>query len=181
MTRQTERGRLLDGQVDGQALQRDVLVAFQYAHNEDDWVFPLADALAGVTAQEAAWRPAAPPDARCIWEIVLHMTAWTDNIVQRMAQRMRSEPPGRPPEGDWPPLPVVLDDAAWEDAQRRLWDALAALRAHIEVTPPAALLDCGNVGYSQLADLLCRLTHNAYHIGQITTLREWWAVRGATA
>lgn len=172
----------VEGQLDGQAVQRDVLLAFEYAHNEDDWVFPLADALAGVTAQEAAWKPAAAaPDLRCIWQIVLHMTVWTDNIVQRMAQRMRSEPPGKPPEGAWPLVPVVLDEAAWEDAQRRLWAALAALHAHIEVTPPGALLDHGNVGYSQLADLLCRLIHNAYHIGQITTLREWRAAQGAAA
>lgn len=167
---------LLDGHVDEQAVRRDVLAAFEYAHNEDDWVTPLADALAGVTVQEAAWKPGeGSPDVRCIWQIVLHMMAWTDNIVQRMAQRNRGEPPGKPPEGDWPPLPATMDEAAWENAQRRLWDALAALRAHIETTPPAALLNQGNVGYSQFADLLCRLIHNAYHIGQITKLREWRA------
>ena len=165
-------------------MRRDVLLAFEYAHNREDWVYPLADALAGVTAQEAAWKPSPDkpdPDMRCIWQIVLHMTAWTDNIVQRMAQRIQGEPPGKPPEGAWPPLPATMDEAAWEDAQRRLWNALAALRAHIEATPPAALLDCGNVGYSQFADLLCRLIHNAYHIGQITKLREWRAAQGTIA
>ncbi len=157
-----------------------MLLAFKYAHNEDDWVFPLASALAGVTASEAAWKPdPADPDLRCIWQIVLHMTVWTENIVQRMAQRMRGEPPGKPPEGAWPPLPAALNEAAWEETQRRLWDALAALRTHIEATPTAAMLDCGSVGYSQLADLLCRLIHNAYHIGQITILREWRATQGA--
>lgn len=45
----------MDEQVDGRAVQRDVLIAFEYAHNEDDWVVPLAEALAGVTAKEAAW------------------------------------------------------------------------------------------------------------------------------
>jgi|SRR5579884_1060598 len=163
----------VDALVDGQAVRRDVLIAFEYAHNEDDWVFPLADVLAGVTAQEALWKPD-PDDAkqRCIWQIVLHMTVWTENIVERMEQRMRKELMGGPQEGAWPPLPLTLDEVAWEASKQRLWTSLAALRVHIETTPPVALLDQGTVGYSQLADLLCRLIHNAYHIGQITKMRE---------
>lgn len=167
---------MLNGQVNGEAVRRDVLLAFEYSHNEDDWVFPLADALDGVTAQEAMWTPAgSDPEARSIWRIVLHMTVWTENIVERMAQRTRGDQPGRPSEGAWPELPETLDEDAWAGTQRRLWDALAAFRAHIAETPPAALLDQGNVGYSQLADLLCRFAHNAYHIGQITKLRDGMA------
>jgi hypothetical protein len=175
----------LDGQrnalVDGQAVQRDVLLAFEYAHNEDDWVFPLANALAGVTAQESLWKPDPnDPEQRCMWQIVLHMTVWTENIVERMAQRIHGEPIGHPSEGAWPPLPGTLDEVAWEASKQRLWKALAALRAHIETTPPSALLDQGTVGYSQLADLLCRLVHNAYHIGQITKMRECQAAQQTT-
>lgn len=168
----------MDEQVDSQAVRRDVLLAFEYSYSHDDWVYPLNDALKGVTAQEAAWKPG--PDVPSIWEIVLHITAWTDNIVQRMAQRGRGEAPGRPPEGAWPPLPASLDEAAWQDTKGWLLDALAALRVHIETTTLAELLDCGSVGYSQLADLLCRFSHNAYHIGQITKLREWWAAQSVT-
>lgn len=170
----------MDGQVDAQAVQREVLIAFEYAHNEEDWVFPLKEALAGVTAQEAAWKPdPRDPKQKCVWQIVLHMTAWTENIVQRMAQRQRGDRPGGPPEGHWPALPAVLDEAAWAEAQRRLWESLAALRVHIEMTPLDAMLDYGNAGYSHLADLLCRFFHNAYHIGQITKLREWHAAQSA--
>jgi uncharacterized damage-inducible protein DinB len=168
----------LNGQVDGIAMRRDVLLAFEYSHTEDDWVFPLAEALEGLTAQEAAWTPAgSDPETRSIWRIVLHMTVWTENIVERMAQRTRGEQPGRPSEGAWPELPEICDDTAWAAAQQRLSNALASFRAHITETPPAALLDQGNVGYSQLADLLCRFAHNAYHIGQITKLREWKAAK----
>lgn len=159
--------------VEGAAVRRGVLLAFEYSYLHDDWVCPLADALAGVTAEEAAWTIG--HDLRSIWEIVLHMTAWTENIVQRGAQRLRGENPGRPSEGAWPPLPATPDEVAWEDAKRRLWDAMNAMRGYITTTPIAAMLDQGAVGYSQLDDLLCRFTHNAYHIGQITKLREWRA------
>jgi hypothetical protein len=165
-----EQGGVL---VDGQAVQRDVLIAFDYAYKEEDWVFPLADTLAGVTTQEALWKPDPnEPDQRCIWQIVLHMAVWNENVVERMGQRMRGEPMGHPSEGAWPSLPNTLDEAAWEASQQRLWKSLAGLRTHIETTPTAALLDHGTVGYSHLDDLLCRFTHIAYHIGQITKMRE---------
>ena len=163
----------MDEPLDGQAVRRDVSLAFAYSYRHEDWVMPLEDALAGVRAQDAAWKPA--PGVHSVWQIVLHITAWTDNIVQRMTQRMRGETLGKPPEGAWPPLPAALDEAAWQDAQQRLWQELAALDAHIETMPLTASLDCGSVGYSHFADLLCRFTHNAYHIGQITKLREWQA------
>lgn len=174
----------MDGQakewVDGQAVRRDVLLAFEYAHNEDDWVFPLADALAGVTAPGALWKPDPNESGqRCIWQIVLHMTVWTENIVERMGQRMRNEPLGHPQEGAWPALPDTLDEVAWEASKQRLWKSLTALQAHIQSTAPAAMLDHGAVGYSQLADLLCRLIHNAYHIGQITKMRECQAAQNS--
>jgi hypothetical protein len=75
---------------------------------------------------------------------------------------------------------VTLDEVAWEASKQRLWKSLAALHAHIQTTPPAALLDQGTVGYSQLADLLCRLIHNAYHIGQIAKMRECRAAQNTT-
>ena len=148
--------------MDQEAVRRDVLIAFEYSYQHDDWVYPLADALAGVTAAEAAWRPG--PDLKGIWNIVLHMAVWTENIVERM----RSGEDAHPAEGAWPPPPAVPDEAAWEAAQRRLWDALAALHAYIETNTLDAL---AGSPYG-LGDLLCRFIHNAYHIGQITKMRE---------
>jgi hypothetical protein len=174
--------------MDEQAVQRDVLIAFEYSYKHDDWVNPLADALAGVTAAEAAWRPG--PDLKGIWNIVLHMAVWTENIVERM----RSGERVRPAEGAWPPPPAdhpsgpgtraagdaaggYPDEAAWEAAQRRLWDALAALQAYIETNTLDAL---AGSPYG-LGDLFCRFIHNAYHIGQITKMRELRAAQDATA
>ena len=90
------------GTMDEQALRRDVLIAFEYSYQHDDWVYPLADALAGITVDEAVWTPG--PDVKGIWDIVLHMAVWTENIVERM----RSGERVRPAEGAWPPLPPKL-------------------------------------------------------------------------
>jgi hypothetical protein len=75
--------------VDEQAVRRDVLLALEYAYDQDDWVCPLSEALEGLTAQEALWMADLYP--RCIWEIVLHVSVWNENIVERMAQRLRGD------------------------------------------------------------------------------------------
>jgi hypothetical protein len=157
--------------MDGEALRRDVLIAFEYSYIHDDWVYPLVDALAGVTAEEAAWRPG--PDLRGIWNIVLHMAVWNENIVERM----QSGKDAHPAEGTDPPLPAIPDEAAWEAAQRRLWDSLAALHAYIETNSLDAL--AGSPW--GLGDLFCRFIHMAYHIGQITKMRELRDVQSAIA
>lgn len=154
--------------MDEQALQRDVLVTFEYAHHREDWVNPVEKALAGVTVPEALWKP--DSEAKGIWEIVLHMAVWTELVVQRL----RGEKPGKPAEGAWPPLPAVQDEATWQTSQQRLRDALTAFRTQIAGTSPALLLDCPDENGSLLDDILCRYIHNAYHLGQITKLRECW-------
>jgi len=143
-----------------------VLTAWEYTYLRDDWLNPLADAIGGVSVEDALWRPGR--NAKCIWEIVLHMAAWTENIVERM----RTGEPTRPAEGAWPPLPEVSDQPAWDATRSRLWRSLEDLRKYIESGPPDVLMS----GPWGLADLLCRFIHNAYHIGQITKMRECMAV-----
>jgi len=155
--------------MDEAAIKNVVLSAFEYSYQHDDWVYPLADALDGVTADEAAWRPG--PEVKGIWDIVLHMTVWTENIIERMRTAELVYPPGRMP---WPAPPSLPNEQAWEASKARLWNALGDLRAYIEANP----LDALNGPPYGLGDLLCRFIHNGYHIGQITKLRE---VKGTTA
>ncbi len=157
--------------MDEDAFKRDILTAFEYSYVHDDWVFPLADALAGLTAEEATWRPG--PDFKGIWDIVLHMAVWTENIIQRM---QRGEPV-RPEEGAWPKLPDKPDEQSWAAAQRRLWNSLSALQSYMEANP----LDSLSGSPYGLGDLFCRFIHNAYHIGQISKMRELRDVKASTS
>ena len=148
--------------MDGDVVKQAVLAGMEYSYEHDDWVTPLEEALAGVTADEALWRPG--PKGKGIWDIVLHMAVWTDNVVERMRTGERA----RPAEGAWPPPPSEPDEDAWAAAQNRLRTSLSGLRDFISSSPPEALLG----GPYGLGDLLCRFVHNAYHIGQITKMRE---------
>jgi len=152
-----------------EALRKDVLVAFEYSYLHDDWVNPLEEALDGVTYVEALWSPG--PDSMNIWRIVLHLAVWNENMVQRIETGEAS----KPDEGAWPPLPVVQDESTWTDSKQRLRNAEESLRSTIASVPWEKIQ---NSPYG-LADLLCRLTHNGYHLGQITKLRECISTSGS--
>lgn len=107
-----------------------MLIPFEYSYLHDGWVHRVKDALADVVVQEAAWRPS--PKVKGIWDIVLHMALWTENIVVRKW----SGEPVRQEGGPWPAPPSVPDEAEWHAAQQRLWNALAALRTQTEADPP---------------------------------------------
>ena len=167
--------------MDDQTLRRDLLTAFEYSYLHDDWVNPLSETLDGVTVAEALWKPGTSPQpsppgrgqSKCIWEIVLHMANWTENIVERM----RGDRKARPADGPWPAVPAVVDEGAWADAQSRLWRSLDVLRAEMQTVSMAVLMEEPWEDGSVLADLFCRFTHNAYHIGQITKMRECMAAK----
>ena len=144
------------------AVRKELDIAFEYAYLHDDWVNPLAEALDGVTAEAALWRPSA--DGKGIWDIVLHLAAWNENIVERTKTGEKTHPK----EGAWPPPPDSPDPVAWETAKKRLSDSIEEVRNMIRTT---SLDDLQAAPYG-LGDLLCRLTHLGYHLGQITKLRE---------
>ena len=143
-----------------------IAVAFEYSYLHDDWVNPLENALAGVTVEQALWRPA--PGSKGIWEIVLHLAAWNENMVERV----RTGKAVRPAEGSWAPLPSNADEEEWREAKQRLWNSLDSVREMIESTSLEAI-EQGPYG---AGDLLCRFIHNGYHLGQITKMRECMGV-----
>lgn len=148
--------------MDDTQLLQDLKTAFEYAYRHDDWVSPLEYELAGLSAEDAAWRPA--PDAKSIWEIVHHTAAWNENIIERIETGEHT----RPAEGHWPAMPDSPDGASWEAAKSRLRQSLSDLEKFIGETT-VQKIQSSPYG---LPDLLVRFIHVGYHIGQITKLRE---------
>jgi len=134
---------------------------------------PVADNLEGITAELAASRPV--PEAHSVWEIVLHMTAWTREV----SRRLDGAAPRAPAEGDWPAVGRV-SEAAW----LRVRDALRG--AHAELAAAAARfpesrwseriggeLDLPlGTGVTFAAMLVGLVQHDAYHSGQVGLLRK---------
>jgi hypothetical protein len=154
--------------MDETALRKAVVEGFEYSYIHEDWVTPLEEALEGLTPEQALWR--ANPASTCIWEILLHLTVWTDNIVYRIEQNG----PDHPIEGAWPTLPNPANQETLQQTQERLWQSLDRLKVLVETTS-FQQIEASRYG---LGDLLCRFTHNGYHIGQIVKMRECMEANG---
>jgi uncharacterized damage-inducible protein DinB len=134
---------------------------------------PIARILDGVSAAQAAARPAA--GAHSIWEIVCHMAAWTGEAARRLA----GHPAGVPQEGDWPP-PSGTDEQSWRRDLSRLFEAHRRLIAMLESYSNEQLFEPTNdprdreTGAGVTRDVLLHglAQHHAYHGGQIALLKK---------
>ena len=140
----------------------------------DPWHGPsLGTLLRDVEAQTAAAHPIA--GGHSIWEVVLHLTAWTAEV----ARRLEGHAPAIPSEGDWP-APAEADAAHWHAALDALADAQARFEAQLSAFPASRLPErVGGdrdaplgTGVSFQGMISGALQHNAYHGGQIALLRR---------
>jgi len=128
--------------------------------------------LDGITASEAAARPVS--GVQNIWESVLHLIAWTEEV----ARRVRGETAGDPARSDWPPMPAEPSDDAWKRtlaelgaARQAVLDALEHSHEedlHLPVKDSAA----GHTQRSRAQTLSGLMEHDVYHFGQIALLKK---------
>jgi uncharacterized damage-inducible protein DinB len=127
----------------------------------------LADLVMDLSAESALERPVA--GAHSIWELVLHMTAWTGIARERLAGSAKSDPT---PEEDWPPV-VDTSAEAWRAAVERLKEAHRELAADVSKLDDSMLV--GRVpgkDHSVLTMIHGIVEHDAYHGGQIAILKK---------
>lgn len=149
------------------AILKDLQVAYEYAYQHDDWVAPIMEELATVTLQEATWRPTS--DSKNIWEIVLHVATWNENIVHKV----RTGENVRPADGHWPDPDAEANDATWATAKERLSKSLDLIADMLKTTTIDQIL----ASPYGMPDILVRYIHIGYHSGQITKIREFYASR----
>lgn len=134
----------------------------------------LMDVLRGVTAAQAAARPI--PGAHTIYELTHHVTAWTDEV----RERIRGRSPGMPDDGDFPPSGTTVDEAAWSALRERLEARYRDLMDALTTFDPSRLDDPvdatrerrGDGGDTFYALLQGTVQHTGYHAGQIMLLRK---------
>jgi len=130
----------------------------------------LREVLEGVTRDEALAHPIA--GAHSIWELVHHVTAWTEIPRERLGGTWRE--PG--PDDDFPP---ITDDSAeaWPRAVARLEQAFADLAAAARAFDEARLTEpFPGQKYSARDMLHGVIEHATYHGGQMALLKK--ALRG---
>ena len=143
-------------------------------HAGDPWHgSPLAVILDGITWEQAAARPVA--GAHSIWELVLHMAAWKNEVRHRLS----GEPAGEPEEGDWPAVAAVSPET-WTAAIERLELAHRLLVSAVKEFPEQNLYipindareqvpGAGTTYYELLHGIV---QHDVYHAGQIAVVKK---------
>lgn len=147
----------------------------QRAFRADAWCgSALLEALAGVTAEQAARRPLAT--GHNIWEIVLHVAGWKQVVRQRLA----GEQIRLPVAGDWPKAVTDTSEAAWQAAIQMLTAQHAELLAAVNGLTDARLEDVlisessreTGGGVSCYVTLHGAAQHDLYHAGQVALLKK---------
>ncbi len=153
----------------------DLIDDLRRAYDGDPWHGPaLTTLICGVTATDAHRRVV--PNGHSIWELVLHISAWTREVTRRLCGAL----PALPPEGDWPAQPAEPTEQAWQEARAALSAAHADMLAALVRCEPELLTrrvgtvpDPDNGNGLTYAGMVRGLTqHHAYHGGQIALLRR---------
>jgi uncharacterized damage-inducible protein DinB len=127
----------------------------------------LDELLKDVTPEQAAARPIA--GAHSIWEIVLHVTAWTEIARARLSGERTADPTAAE---DWPPAGAT-GAAQWQAALERLRQGHRALATDVRRLDEAAIdAAIPGLGYTVSNLLHGVIEHGTYHGGQIALLKR---------
>lgn len=150
-----------------------VLFVLDQAYDQRAWHGPnLRASLRGVSAREAAWRPAA--GRHNIWELALHCAYWKYGVRRLLLGEKRGTFPVkgsnfwvRPQQGR------VALDSDWDETTALLEEQHRRLRAAVASFPPARLhRRVSPNGWSFRSAIVGVASHDLYHAGQIRLLRR---------
>jgi heme-degrading monooxygenase HmoA/uncharacterized damage-inducible protein DinB len=133
----------------------------------ETWHGPaLAELLQGVSARAASTRPIA--SAHTIWELVLHVTAWTDVFRRRIEGEALEEPEA----GDFP-APPQPTRRGWVQATQALFEGHRALAERVASLSDADLSRrIRGRDFDVRFQVRAAIRHVVYHSGQIGLLRK---------
>jgi uncharacterized damage-inducible protein DinB len=129
--------------------------------------------LEDITEGQAFSEPVS--NAHNICEIVLHLWAWTEEIISRLEGNV----PAEPSVGDWPNA-EIYEEEGWVQIKNIYFIAVEKLIEVIKIFPEENLdKSVGTIrdeslgtGISSEAMISGLIQHNAYHAGQIAILKK---------
>ncbi len=152
-----------------------VLDHLDHTFEKEAWQPSLAMAVEGLTARQAAWKPA--PGRHSIWQIVRHVTLWKQGVLAGLEGRSLEEQALE--RADW--KEASGDDAAWQADVRALHEVSQTLRARVAAASDQDLARPiptyqGYADQPMAIRLTRTFTHDTYHAGQIRYLRTMQGV-----
>ena len=143
----------------------DLLVkGLDSTYDKESWYAPFKDAIEGLTAQQASWKP--PGEAtKSIWENVNHLIYYKERLVANMEGLEWKNPL----DGGQTFFLTEQsgDEKEWRKVGERAEIAQRNLREILSKTSPEKL---GENSHEE--NLLDIMLHDAYHTGQIMLIRK---------
>ncbi|WP_028591364.1 DinB family protein [Paenibacillus massiliensis] len=150
-----------------------IVLQRQHTWAQEDWIVPLAKAIEGLTASQAAWIPTV--GGLTIWQMVNHMNYYNRRMLNRIGDTAPLAPTTITNEETFGAAGNAEDEAAWQHTvalttkiSLSLEETLASMneeQLHVPYFTPTKT--------TTLAELIVPwLIHDAYHIGQIVLLRK---------
>lgn len=141
------------------------------SYDHKSWHGPvLRGALRGVSAEQAAWRPA--PDRHNVWELAVHAAYWKYSVLRRLpgGEEIRFPLKG----SNWFPRPEgETSERVWKADLQLLADMHRRLRAAVATLRDGDLERIPEGSRTSVIDLVLGVArHDIYHAGQIQLLKR---------
>ena len=146
-----------------------LLEGWDFCYDKEDWAPPLRDALKGLTAEQANWRPEGAA-ANTIWENVNHLVFYKERLLKRWTGEEAAYPSGLTNDDTF--RVEEHDEAAWQQTLDRLESVQAGIRGKLAALSSEAELEEAIPGKDVEEWLHSLIRHDAYHTGAIILLRK---------
>ena len=150
-------------------IKETLLKQYDRCYNENGWFVAVRNAIEGVTAEQAAWKPEGSDNS--IRESLTHITYYNNAYLQRfkgiefeydVADNDETFRGGEPDEQEWRSEVAKFDEVMAE------WRTLIKQADESKFSEPVPT-NTSRIWADLLADVNA---HNAYHGGQILLLRK---------
>jgi hypothetical protein len=149
-------------------LKSVLLTQFKTTWNQQEWFVPVANGIAGITAQQASWKPT--DSTHSIGQLTYHLLFWNKRLLNEFNGKK-----GETFSGNNNETFDTFTETAWKNTVEELRQVMEEWAKAIEAADDAKLQSW----YANIANMN---THNAYHTGQILYIRKqggnWDANKG---
>lgn len=140
-------------------LKSVLLEQLKTSHTEQDWFVPASKAVAGLTVEQAAWKP--NKDSHSVAQLVNHLTFWDKQQLAKFKDDKAPDFNGSNDETFEP----LKDKPSWDALVKQMDDVMSDWEKAIEGANDAKL--------QKWASTIAHIgMHNAYHTGQILYARK---------
>ncbi len=135
-----------------------LLEQLKTTHNAEDWFAPADIAVGGITAEQANWKSS--PGSHSIGQLTYHLLFWDKQSLAKF----KGEAPDKF-SGNNDETFNNFDSKKWNDTVRELDEVMTEWEKAVENADDKKL--------AEWASTIAHVgTHNAYHIGQIVSIRK---------